>query len=594
MNLNKPIIFSFMQVLCIIGFAQDSVFEVKTESPSRNLTQIDDVLAGCEDSVESSCLEDCVPGAEENSPISIPVQVKGILLVGCEDAVETGAVEPFNGMRCKDLVLPGREYTLFCSLKKFLDKDSLTKDDLLNIKREIILYYQDHCRPVIAVEIPKQDITDGVLQVIVTESCVGCFRVVCNEWFCDERILSYMTLCPGDVIDANILLNDVAWANRNPFRATDVVFTPGECEGTTDIELRTQDRLPIRPYVGGDNQGTRVIGNTRLFAGFQWGNFFGLDDIFSYQYTTTTHPKRLQAHSMQYYTPLPWKHEFIAFGGYAKVKTRIPGNMQLKGESLQASARYDIPYQPLYGPFSQDFIFGFDFKNTNNNLLFLGENIPPVVSGSLNLFQLVFAYNTFIMCERTEWAFVGEVFWSPGKWLPNQTNSDYEDLRPHARNKYVYGRTEGRVVYHDTRGLSYAAQIRGQASSETLLPSEQYGLGGADTVRGYDERAFIADNAVNANVEIRSNAIKVLCGKNKLADLNDELIFLVFLDYGLGNNWHRSNGDKKTDWLLGVGPGLRYAINPYISFRCDWGIKLHRIQNDRDWSKFHLGFQAGY
>ncbi|NGX59656.1 MAG: Heme/hemopexin transporter protein HuxB [Chlamydiae bacterium] len=593
--MKRALFFCFLQVFSLSLFAEreaqcscDAEQEVQCSCDAEQ-----EVQCSCDAEQEAQCPCDQEPLPNKSFPV-IGVEIDGILLVGCEESVESRGVEPFKGLQCKDLVLPGKEYPLYCSLYPFLGKKGLSKEDLLEIKKEIILYYRDNCRPVVTVEIPKQDITDGVLQILVTEGRLGKFCAVCNEWFCDERILSYMCLCPGDVIDADILLNDVAWANRNPFRATDVVFTPGECEGTTDIELRTRDRFPLRAFVGGDNQGTSTLGNTRLFAGFQWGNFFNLDDVFSYQYTTTTHWRRLHAHSLQYYSPLPWRHEFTAFGGYAKVKVPIPGSLQLKGESIQGSGRYTIPFKPLYGPTAHNFTFGFDFKNTNNNLLFLGENLIPTVTSTINLFQLVAAYDHFIMCDRTEWAFFIELFGSPGKWLPDQSNSDYEKLRPHARNRYVYGRVEGRFVYHDIGGYSVALQARGQGSHETLLPSEQYGLGGAETVRGYDERTFLADSAFNFNAELRSRALKVFCGGKRLCNLNDELIFLAFIDYGIGKNWHSSNGDKKSDWLLGIGPGLRYAINPYLSFRFDWGIKLHRTQFDRDWSKFHLGLIAGY
>ncbi|QVL55217.1 MAG: hypothetical protein KFB95_07850 [Simkaniaceae bacterium] len=85
--------------------------------------------------------------------------------------------------------------------------------------------------------------------------------------------------------------------NRNPFRRTDIIYSQEDVAGATNIELYTVDRFPLRVYAGIDNTGNDLTGNNRLFAGLNWGNVFGTDQCFSYQYTTSSDFKRLQAHT---------------------------------------------------------------------------------------------------------------------------------------------------------------------------------------------------------------------------------------------------------------------------------------------------------
>lgn len=121
--------------------------------------------------------------------------------------------------------------------------------------------------------------------------------------------------------------------------------------------------------------------------------------------------------------------------------------------------------------------------------------------------------------------------------------------------------------------FSLSLLAKGQISSQNLLPSEQFGLGGYDTVRGYDQREVNKDGAILASAEARSPALPVV------KPWNDAVQFLIFLDYGWGSDHNAIPGQRKTDYLLGTGPGIRYTIEPYLTARLDWGIKLHKKAN---------------
>ena len=80
------------------------------------------------------------------------------------------------------------------------------------------------------------------------------------------------------------------------------------------------------------------------------------------------------------------------------------------------------------------------------------------------------------------------------------------------------------------------------------------------------------DNAVNARGEIRSPSVPALGHMYSLGDDFDALSFLFFLDFGWGNDIDRIPGQVKSDYLLGIGPGIRYQIQQYLIGRLDWGL----------------------
>jgi hemolysin activation/secretion protein len=519
--------------------------------------------------------------------------IKGILLVS--ELVTTEFEEDIEGVKVLDLSIPGDPKKLGKALEEIAIGKPISEERLTLLKHEIIRFYRNHDHPLVVVHIPEQDITDGVIQIVVLEGKLGKIRCKGNRWFNNKILHSYLDIEPGEAVTNDTLLTDVAWMNRNPFRRTDVVFTPGEEFGTTDIELVTKDRFPFRVYGGGDNTGNDATGNERWFAGFNWGNAFGCDHQLNFQYTTSSDFHNFQSYTANYYWPLPWRHIILLFGGFATVhpdlscKDKEFGIFKSHGHSGQASFRYQIPLGKLYRPKIQEIQAGFDFKNTNNNLEFIGDDAIPIITKTVNIGQFAFGYNWGKETNHHKFSLALESYWSPGKIFPNQSNADFENLRPGAKNRYIYGKATLGDVYRFPINFCLALLLRGQLSSQNLLPSEQFGIGGYNTVRGYDEREVNVDNAFVGNLEVHSFPFHLF------KSWGDELLFIGFLDYGVGGNHKTLPDEKNSEFLLGVGPGIRYTINPYLSLRVDWGFPLHKLNFDNNrMSKVHFGLLASY
>ena len=214
-------------------------------------------------------------------------RIKGILLVPRQEYVDQKNTWGVCGLHAHDVCVPGGMKGLCECLEPLFMNQPLTQELLQKLKEEIVLYYRSHHHPVVAVYVPEQDVTDGVLQIVVLEGCVGQIAASGNCWFSSRFYERSIRLGSGEAITSDTLLTDVAWINRNPFRDVDVVFTPGCDPGTTNIELIVCDRFPLQVYAGADNTGTSPSGTARYFAGATWGNAFWLDQVLTYQYTTS-------------------------------------------------------------------------------------------------------------------------------------------------------------------------------------------------------------------------------------------------------------------------------------------------------------------
>lgn len=359
--------------------------------------------------------------------------------------------------------------------------------------------------------------------------------------------------------------------NLNPFRRVDLIYGPGAEPCTTDISLIVEDRRPIRFYSGFDNTGVDTTDRQRFFAGINM--MFRFDHLFTYQYTSTYKTTKFQAHTGQYTVLLPWSHMANFYGGYSTLHADLPfPTASNHGTSWQASFRYSIPFVPGL-QFHHEFSFGADFKRTNNTIEY--SELYTNVAQPVNLTQIMGRYSGSLEQKNYRLDFDSQLFWSPGEIVGDQTDPDYRQLRPSAKNEWVYARGILRYLYRFSSGWSCYLWGTGQLSSQNLLPSEQLGIGGYDTVRGYDERQLNYDGAIIVNAEIRTPAFAFLGRKSQKLG-RDSLQFLAFFDYGYGRDHNNIPGEAKGDYLCGTGPGIRYTLNPWLTGRLDWGVKLHR------------------
>ncbi len=130
-----------------------------------------------------------------------------------------------------------------------------------------------------------------------------------------------------------------------------------------------------------------------------------------------------------------------------------------------------------------------------------------------------------------------------------------------------------------------------QLADRPLVPLEQFGLGGATTVRGYRQDALVSDNGFLASAELRISVWKGEAG---------ELQVIPFMD--VGTTWNNNGADDnltepETGTLLSVGLGLQYQLSDRFSARLDWGIPLVPINTNSSsdsWQEEGLHFGVRY
>ncbi len=474
----------------------------------------------------------------------------------------------------------------FSSLRRMLENNlgvPLRWSGLQALQKIILQPFRDQGDVLVDVIVPEQDITDGIVVFQVVQGRLGTKRVFGARYFDEKRMLEQIRVGEGGRLNMLSIREDLNWLNRNPFRQVSATFAPGKQPQTSNLLLKVEDELPWRAFAAYENSGTESTGTDRFLGGFHWGNVFNWEHQLNYQFTIAEDTDRLQAHSLSYLIPWPWRHTLTLIGSYSRSK--LPDRMfPLHGESWQASLRYEIPL-PDWWVFESTLTTGFDIKQSNNDLEFGGSNI---FAGRTRIYQFLLELLVKQRDASGVTSLRGQCFYSPGEMDDYNSQARFEESRGGAESRYSYVYLAIERAQLLPYGFSLDARAAYQNATGNLLVSEQLTIGGYNTVRGFVEQAVNGDRGYLASLELRLPQWNVHFGQElTYGDLQG----LVFWDWGKvrhrdGPGWFE---------LASAGVGLRYSYARNVSLRFDYGWILQEFPGyPHDSSRGHVSLQIGF
>lgn len=510
----------------------------------------------------------------------------------------------------------------------------LTVADLERFSRDVIEFYRLRGHPLVDVRIPaRQDdpATTGTLIVTVTEFRVGTVDVKgvdvesgtavltpAPKYFSAKIIRAGLRLKRGSRIQERRIVEDLDYLSNNPFRRVDLIYRKSADVGYTDLTMRVAERRPFRAYVGYENTGTVATQRDRYSAGFNWGNVLGWDHQLSYQFTASENlfssrpgnpDPSFVSHSATYLIPLgsgvPLNDSLLIFGTYQRTSPTVAPAFNQVGKSYQLSGRY-ILQLPAPDNGKQQLSFGYDFKRTNNNLLFGGTLISATAT---EIHQAVIEYSG----ERS-WRIGGikgrseaadltgtritlrvgdTVVISPGGIGSRNTTPVFTASgTPFAESNYLYNRLTVAPSVLFENGVEARGRVMWQIANGNLLPTEQLASAGPSYVRGYDPSAALGSNGLLASAELMAPAFAIPTGN---ARLRSQARGGVFLDYGRVSDPDRLAGAISHVTTSSAGFTGTFALGRYLSARLDYGWQLTRLpgatkRGDLGYVSVTLGF----
>ena len=150
---------------------------------------------------------------------------------------------------------------------------------------ELQLAYRERGFVTVKVSVPRQDLTNGIVRLQVTEGRLVEINVVQNRHFSSNNVLRALpSLRTNIYLNALVFNQELERANASRDRQIYSLLEEGPEPGTSAITLRVKDRLPLHTRLDFNNSSTPGTPEMRLNFSAQYNNLWQLEHQFGVQY----------------------------------------------------------------------------------------------------------------------------------------------------------------------------------------------------------------------------------------------------------------------------------------------------------------------
>ena len=319
-----------------------------------------------------------------------------------------------------------------------------------------------------------------------------------NRHFSNANVAwSLPALRLGEAPNVAALARNRALVNEHPSKHVDVNFVQGANPDEVNAEVTVRDAPPVGFFLGLNNTGSSGTGDYRATLGVQHSNLWDRDHALTATFTASPdHFDDVRQYGLYYRVPFyRLGGALTAFYAYSDVDSgRIANAFEVSGRGSFASLHWRQHFVPV-GAYAHGVELGLDDRHFENDVRFAGAQIGVDVRTR----PASIAY--FGRLERIDWSLNGSV-----QYVHNLAGGSdagaaaYQANRAGAERDWSALRAAFGAQWR-VRPVVFSARAAAQHANEPLVPGEQFGLGGATSVRGLREREVTGDSGWIASAE---------------------------------------------------------------------------------------------
>ena len=444
--------------------------------------------------------------------------------------------------------------TLLSLIDSYAGK-SYTLGELEQITSLITKAYREKGFFVARAYIPKQSMSEGILEIAVIEGNYGAFKLTNNSLVNTERVQGMLDDVKGDnVVSSNTLERAMLLINDTPgSKVTAADVKPGESVGTSDFDIVTEATNPYSAYIIGDNYGSKYTGRYRVNLGLNalsplgYGDKLSLNGVMSttsdlkngkvaYSFPLMDNGLRGELSASRTTYSLAEEYEALdALGTSNTLEAKLSYPIiRTREESLSVSLAYDHKRM-------KDEVRSMDTVTKKEaDLAILGLNynrsctlfgLPSTTTATINLTHGDLSFNDAASLALDE--------------AGARTNGDYTK---------VSGSIEKSLQFDALYALTTNVQFQKALGNKNLDGSEDFSLGGAYGVRAFPDSEHSAESGYLVGAELFYTLPSVE-GINHKAS--------IFADTGYATMEHKISGSEGRQ-LSDMGLGYQASYKEFF------------------------------
>lgn len=443
--------------------------------------------------------------------------------------------------------------------------------------------YQDAGYLTVFVDLPEQEITDGIVTLKVQEGRVERLAVTGSRYYSQGYIRAHVPeLTEGKVPNFNVVQAQLADVNRTDDRRVQPVLRPGHTPNSAEVELKVTDQLPLHGSIELNNNHAQFNKPWRLMASGRYDNLFQLDHSLQFiAITAPGNPSQSKALGLSYTVPASGGNTWQASALWSDSQLEVFSAASIVGRGTVLGLKHQWAL-PTSGGVSHALSFGADYKDMKERTLVGSDQLSSPIR-----------YMPFNLGYTGNWSQEGgalttwnnSLVFGVASLLKRDVDCGYgqEDQfsckRLGADGGFAYFRMD---VRHAQPLGRWSADLRlaGQVATQALVGGEQYALGGADSVRGYLSAEAVGDHGVMGSLQINTPNLSPSAGQaaqgGTAADSPwrklDELTAYAFVDAGQIRVINPSAGQTAHQNLAALGLGLKLRSFKDWTLNTDWAM----------------------
>ena len=421
--------------------------------------------------------------------------------------------------------------------------------DIESLLSDITRVYVERGWIAVRAYLPAQDLSTGVLKVLVVEGQVADVRIDDG----DQASIALGNVAPG-VVGKPLNLRDIEQAldqiNRLASNRATVEMVPGAAPGDTVVVLYNQPKSRWHAGWSVDTHGSASTGENQTALTLSVDNLLGFNDFLSYskRHSLPLNRREQMSQSDTLSYILPWGYSTLSLNAsvsdYQSSFTAASGNrLSNSGNSQSYGLRLDhvfyrnartiwTAYGNLTAKASESYLENVLLEAASRKLTVVdaGVSVNTVLAGGMFASEWGVSQGTRLLGALRD--------------APNVQSSD-----PRAQfRKWTYSGRYVRPLQVIDRSLEWSSQWSGQYAQNVLYGSEQIMIGSLYSVRGFTAQSLSGDHGFYVRNEIALRQTHEYAGQPM------HLRYWLGIDYGRISS--RNDGAPEGA-LTGMAAGLQ-------------------------------------
>lgn len=417
--------------------------------------------------------------------------------------------------------------------------------------------------------IVDQAVSNGVVEIRVLEGSLEDIKIEGTRRVKPNYIRSRVQLGAKTPLNTAALEDQLRLLRADPlFENVEASLRAGKLTGQSILIVRVIEANPFEGSVSVDNYSPPSVGSERLGANLLYRNLTGNGDAIG---VSGYHTTNSGADSLE----LSYRLPVNAMNGALQLRTSLSRNavvdsafsfLDIQGDSQL----YEISFQqPLIRSPREEFSLslGFAFQESKATSVFGSISPGADIEGITKTSVIKFGQDYLRRDVRGAWSL--RSLFSFGTGLFDATTNS----APLPSGQFVswLGQVQRVQVLGENNFLIAGFDV--QLTPDRLLPSQQFVIGGGQSLRGYRQNIRSGDNGVRLSIEDR-----ITLERNESGVATFQLA--PFFDSGVvWNNDSRNRPLPADQFLAGIGLGLIWEPIPKLSLRLDYGYPLIDIKD---------------